>query len=142
MHVGRDRPSDADVLGSGCNGKEETAGQNVIENLGKTDAGLALEDACSRIEGEDPIQRLAQYDAPGLVERGIAIAATFAPGDQIGLGSVANDVLELAGVAGAIELAFLKWMEAPPRERGPREGRRIYHVAAAATVARISAPDR
>ena len=140
VDIGGNRPTDTDVLGPRRDGKKKSTRNRAIEDIREAGRGTTLKDARFRVEVEHRIQARLEDDAPGLIERRIAIAPSFAPRNQIRLGCAVYDLLKFFQVLGSVEIAYLDRILAPARQLGRYEGRAIYHVAAAAMMISAKMP--
>ena len=142
MHIRCDRAPDTDVFRSWRNGKNEALGQDEVENFGEADAAFAVQNSAFGIERENLVHRVAQDHTPIAVERRVAVAASSSPRDDIRVGAMQDDLLELALSGWAIEFALLSRIISPTRERCSSSRGEGHHVAAAAREARVNVPAR
>ena len=107
MDVVRDRTADGGVAGARAHRGDETARQEVSQQIVERHPGLAHDLAAVGVEGQDAVQARCQDHPPAAVERGVAVAAAA---------GMADEAVVIAGVPQGVDEGF-------PAVRGAGERR-------------------
>ena len=145
VHVGGERSAKRDEASAGSDGREKTARQKDVDQLGDGDAGLASQDAGGGVEGEHPVEPRQIDDPVLIVQRRVAIGAARAARDQrsrVG----GHDRLQFSDFIGPVDIAFGQRITAPSGEQGMarvrRRGRGIRHGEKVAASLRVTGRPR
>ena len=109
VDVVRDRTADGGVASARAHRGDETARQEVSQQIVERHPGLAHDLAAVGVEGQDAVQARGQDHPPAAVERGVAVAAAA---------GMADEAVVIAGVPQGVDEGFAAVRGAGER-RGP-----------------------
>ena len=81
VDVGGDGTAERDEAGAWRDGREKTARQKDVDQLGDSDAGLAAQEPGGGVEGEHAVEARQIDDAILIVEGGVAVGTAGAARD-------------------------------------------------------------